>query len=98
MAKSTAGARTRISIINAGLEIWAEENQPATTRAIGDRIGMTHAAILYHFKSATKLRDAIAEEAVRLRNPIIVPQLLVMKHPAAAQLSEVDRVRFLMGC
>lgn len=98
MAKGLTGERTRAAIMAAGLDLWRENAGPATIRAIATRAGITHAAILYHYDSAADLQTAIAREAVRQRCPVIVPHLIITKHPAAADLSNADRVRFLKGC
>lgn len=92
------GARVRAAIIAAGLDLWRKDPASVSARKIGLRLHMTHSACLYHFGSAHALKQAVAEEAVRLRDPVIVPHLIVTGHPAAAALTAIDRAAYLTGC
>lgn len=100
VSKSSHGQRTVEGIIATALAIWRETGTPGTARQIGQRMGLRggHSAVLYHFRSVDALKTAVAHEAVRLGDPVIVPQLIVWKHPAASVLSADDRARYLTGC
>jgi len=92
------GERTRAGIIAAGLALWRETSANVSARAIGKATGLTHSAVLYHYGTSDALKDAIAREAVRIGDPVIVPDLIVSKNAAAASISDEDRRRFLAGC
>lgn len=90
------GARTRAELITVGYNLWREKGMEAVTATrTGSLVGVTHAACLYHFKSTALLRDAIAAHAVALRDPIIVPQLLAIKHPVTANMSQAEKMDHL---
>jgi AcrR family transcriptional regulator len=93
----THGERRKAKIIEAGLALW-RDGKTVSARAIGREVGITHRTCLYHFGNAVALRDAVAVEAVRVGDAVIVPQLIVARHPAADALSASDRRRFLAGC
>jgi AcrR family transcriptional regulator len=57
------GERTRRAIIEAALELFAETGYHGTgLMAIGERAGVTHAAVLYHFGSSEGLLLAVLDE------------------------------------
>jgi AcrR family transcriptional regulator len=57
------GERTRRAIIDAALELFAETGYHGTgLMAIGERAGVTHAAVLYHFGSSEGLLLAVLDE------------------------------------
>jgi AcrR family transcriptional regulator len=66
-AKSTAkGERTRRVILDAALELFSETGSRGTGLiAIGERAGVTHAAVLYHFGSSEGLLMAVLDERLR---------------------------------
>lgn len=92
------GDRVKAAIIGEGLALWRDNPASVSARKIGARLGMTHSAVLYHFIDVEAMKRAIAAEAVRTACPVIVPQLIAARHPAAAALSSADRRRFLAGC
>jgi len=89
------GAKVKAAIIAAGLVLWRDDPATLSARKIGQRVGMTHSAILYHFGSAEALRHAIAVEAVRIGDQVIVPQLITARHPAVAALTADQRAAYL---
>lgn len=96
---STAhGERVRSDILRTGLDLWRQDPASVSARAIGRVLGLTHAGILYHHKGTGALRDAIAAYAVQMRDPVVVPQLIVTGHPAAAALSAAERQAYLSQC
>ena len=92
------GERVKASILKCGLKLWRDDAATVSARRIGKALDMTHSAVLYHFGGVDGLKAAIAAEAVRLGDTVIVPQLIASRHPAAASLSATDRRRFLAGC
>ena len=60
------GERTRRAIIEAALELFAETGYRGTgLMAIGERAGVSHAAVLYHFGSSEGLLLAVLDERLR---------------------------------
>jgi AcrR family transcriptional regulator len=95
---STHGERRKAAIIEAGLALWRIDPVTVSARKIGAKLGMTHSAVLYHFDNADGLKNAIASEAVRIGDGVIVPQLIAARHPAAAGIAPADRRRYLASC
>ena len=87
------GDRTKSKILAAGLEMWLENPNSVSANGIGNRIGMKHASILYHFPYGVK--DAVAEHAVNVGNSRVIAQLIVSEHPAVKNLSASDRMKHL---
>jgi AcrR family transcriptional regulator len=85
------GDKIKAAILAKGLELWPN----ASARAIARAIGCTHGNVLYHFKSALELQFAIARHAVATGDARIVPQLIAMRNPAVADMSDADRARYL---
>ena len=94
---SLHGARVKAAIIATGLDLWRADPATVSARKIGQTLGLTHSAVLYHFGSVDMLKGAIAAEAVRLGDRVIVPGLIVSNHPAAAALTPAQRQGFLIG-
>lgn len=95
---SARGDQVRAAILQTGLMLWQQDAALVTARGIGAKLGLTHAGCLHHFKSSARLKDAVAAYAVHVRDRIVVPQLIVARHPAAASLSEDERRDMLDGC
>ena len=85
------GERVRSEILATGLRLWAAGVDP-TARRIGSELGMTHANVLYHFKSSLQLRNAIAHKAVQDGNSKIIVQLIGLCHPSVAAMADEDRL------
>jgi len=99
MTDLTHGQRTRATILTTGLVLWRDDPATVSARKIGQRLGMTHGAILHYFANAAAMRDAIAAEAIRTGDAVVVPMLIATRHPAAATLSSGDRRRYMAaGC
>ena len=97
MTDRTHGERVRASILATGLELWRDDPTAVSARRIARTLGMSHCNVLYHFKSASALKDALAVEAVRVGDAVVVPQLIAARHAAVADLPPADRERFLSG-
>jgi len=83
---------TREAIIAAGLLLWREHGEAAvTTTAVGKACDVTHSALYNLFTNAEELRQAVAEEAVRLSDPRIVAQLIATRHAAVAGMTTAQR-------
>ena len=89
----SAGERTRRKILNAGVKIWLETGGNVTAHNIGAALNMTHSAVLYHYRSALTLRDAVARHAVEAGNSRVIMHLLAIRHPAIDNLDSEERDR-----
>jgi AcrR family transcriptional regulator len=65
-ARRADGTRTKQAILDAVLELYAKDGWRGTgLTAVGERAGVTHAAVLYHFGSSSKLLLAVVDERER---------------------------------
>lgn len=63
---TTRGKQTRQHILDAALELFSENGYRGTgLMAIGEKAGVTHAAVLYHFGSSEGLLMAVLDERLR---------------------------------
>ena len=96
MGSVAQGAKKRVEILNAGLELWRAHGEAAVTaHAVGKAVGISHAGVLHHTGSSSGLRDAVARWAIQVSDTVVVPQLIVGRHPAADGLDEATRRGFL---
>lgn len=93
----THGERRKAAIIDCGLALW-RNGELVSARRIGKMIDMTHSAVLYHFGNADGLRSAVAQEAVRIGDTVIIPMLIATKNPAVNDMPGSVRARYLAGC
>lgn len=94
----THGERVKASILSCGVKLWRDDPASVSARAIGKALAMTHSAVLYHYGSADAMKAAIAAEAVRIGDDVIVPQLIASRHPCIANMSDAERARYLARC
>lgn len=89
------GDAVRAKILEIGMKLWASGQAP-TARAIASDLGVSaHSAVIYHFGSAEKLRNAIAARAVETENNRVIVQLIATKHKAVSKLTEAEKKRYL---
>lgn len=81
----------KTKILNVGMRFWPVVN----ARAIGREIGIAHTNVLYHFGDVEGLRNAIANEAVRVKNSKVIAQLIIERHSAVANMDEHERKRHM---
>src|SRR3954453_7862332 len=63
---TTRGKQTRQHILDAAMELFSENGYRGTgLMAIGQKAGVTHAAVLYHFGSSEGLLMAVLDERLR---------------------------------
>lgn len=98
MNNGTHGERVKAAILEAGLALWRVDPASVSARAIGARLGLSHGGVLYHFVTSDGLRSALAAEAVRIGDAVIVPMLITAKHPAVDGMAQSERARYLAGC
>lgn len=85
-------------MVTAGLTLWRIDPALVTARGIGKSMGLSHVAVLYHWGSMKALKDACAREAVTTGDRVIIPQLIVSRHPAVAGLDAASRQGYLASC
>jgi len=60
--RAPSGEQTRTRLLDIALDLFTEKGFDATTlQEIADRLGVTKAALYYHFRSKTEILDAILE-------------------------------------
>src|SRR6266403_6371579 len=80
---------TRLAILEAALAEFAEKGyEGASTRYIGERAGMQHPLITYHYRTKDILWRAVAEDAFAE-----IRESWDIRIPPDSSLSAVDRVR-----
>lgn len=92
---STQGDKTRAAILQTGLALWRQDPARVTLRNVGLVLGITHSACHWHWGSVEGMRNAIAEYAVRCRDPIVVPLLIIARHPAAEAVTPMERMAYM---
>lgn len=85
-------------IIETGLKAWRDNPDKVSARGIAKSLGITHAAILYHFGSSERLRDAIAAEAVRIGDSLIITFLIASRHHSVDFMPYEERAKHLNNC
>jgi len=87
---------TKHAILAAGLMVWRQDGQDKVSiPAIAGKLSKTHSAIYHYYKSAEELREDLITEAIRMSDPVIVPQLITARHPSVAGMSATAKRRFL---
>ncbi len=69
-----------------------------SARRIGRETGMTHGNVRHHLGCTADMVDALAREAVRIADAVVVPQLIVSRHAAVADMAADVRSSYLRGC
>jgi len=60
--RAPSGEQTRARLLDIALDLFAEKGFDATTlQEIADRLGVTKAALYYHFRSKSEILDAILD-------------------------------------
>ncbi len=91
-------AEIKQRMIAGGLMICRDRGLDAVTGpAISKMLDISHSYVNHLFDGAEGFRNAVAEEAVKLRDPDIIPCLIAAHHPAATALSQDERVAFLLA-
>jgi AcrR family transcriptional regulator len=91
--ESRRGAERRRAILDAALDLYARGGFRGTgLAAIGERVGVSHAAVLYHFGSAINLLRAVLEERDRRIAEHLTPIFAEGGLRALRRLPDVARV------
>lgn len=84
-------AALKKSILDAGVALWPN----VTARAIAKEIQTSHTKVLYHFCDIAGLKDAVARHAVETGNSPVIAQLIAVRHPAVARMSDAAAAKHL---
>lgn len=86
----------KAAAIRAGIELAEQGGLSAVSlSAAAKSLGVSGAALTYHFKTAGVFLTEVIEEAVRSGRARVVAQAVVRGHPAAAGLSVEERMEAL---
>lgn len=97
MSKYIHGERQKAAIIQAGIDLWHEGGAGAVTaRAIGLKVGRSHAGVLFHFPAGVDdLKWQIKCEAISRGDAKIIPQLITAGDPVVAHFTTEQRTAWL---
>lgn len=88
------GEQVKINILETGMSVWLEDYAKVSASEIARRMGIRHSNVFYHFPKGT-LKQAIAEYAVRVRNPAMIRFLIATGNDAVSILTPEERMAFL---
>jgi AcrR family transcriptional regulator len=92
VSRKEQGERTRRAILDAATELYAEAGVRGTGLiAIGQRAGVSHATVLYHYGSSRELLLAVLDDRDHRFRAHITPAFAGGGLPALARLPEVAR-------
>lgn len=90
------GARSKAAIIKTAIALWHEGGERAVSaRAIGKRVGLTHAGVIYHFEGIKGLMHEVKAEAIASGDTRIIPSLIVAGDPLVAGWTQEQRQAWL---
>lgn len=87
------GDKVKIKILQAGLQQWRVSYRNVTARNIAKTLGLTHAAVLYHFPEGVE--QAVAKYAVEQKDKTVIRQLITSNHPAVSEFSTGEKFYWL---
>lgn len=80
------GKKTRLQILQTGLELWPD----VTASAIAAKLGISHVAVLHHFPD---IKDAVAQFALEADYSPVIVQMLATNHNLTRNMSGRERLR-----
>ncbi|TCB97677.1 TetR/AcrR family transcriptional regulator [Micromonospora zingiberis] len=92
MSQSTGGTRERIKAV--ALELFTEQGYEATSlREVAERLGVTKAALYYHFKSKDEIVTSVVEDRLVRMDALIAwaetqPPTLATRHAVIERYAE----------
>lgn len=89
------GDATKARIINAGIALARDGLHHATGRRIARVAYVDHSAIHYHFGDNAALLNAVAVEAIRRGDAIVIARLILDRHQSVDQMTVQDRQSWL---
>jgi len=96
MNTTTQGDQSKVQIVRTALVLWHEGGERAVSaRAIGKRIGLTHAGVIYHFGNIAGLMDAVKREAITEGDGLVIRQLIVAQDPLVSDWTQEVRSAWL---
>ncbi|MFD2078558.1 regulatory protein, tetR family [Actinopolymorpha cephalotaxi] len=98
--RQAGGPDTRARIQEVALELFAEQGYDSTSlREIADRLGVTKAALYYHFRSKEEIVVATVEEFLADIDALVAwaeerPRTTDTRHEVLRRYADIVRVRF----
>lgn len=90
------GNQQKAAMIQAGIDLWhAHGSSGVTARGVGEKVGRSHAGVLYHFDSVADLKWKVKCAAVERGDKIIIPQLITTNDPVVADWTDEQRRAWL---
>lgn len=84
------GDRIKLKILETGLRLWCDNPRLVTARRIAVELNMVHSAVLYHFGTADRLRNAIAFHAVKQGESRVIAHLIAGNHASVRCLTDAE--------
>lgn len=91
-------ADVKTDILRTGVQLWRADVEPSARRIAAELQLSSHAAVLYHFATSVRLRDAIAAHAVAIGESRVIVKLIASGHAAVKSMSDAERVKHLRAC
>lgn len=85
------GENTRKRILESGLKLWPD----VTPSSIAADLGITHAAVLYHFEN---VKDAVAQYALDSDYSPVIVQMIASNHKFTRGMKGSERLRHFTKC
>lgn len=89
------GDATKARLLAVGIICARTGLQHVTHRYIARMAGADHSTVHYHFKTAGELLDAVAVEAVRRGDGMVIARLILDRHASVSPMTPADRLEWL---
>lgn len=91
MMKRKSPGEWRPIILAAALDVAQGGLASVTLRGIARRCGISHKQVAISFGSVEDLREAVASEAVRVKDRHVVARMIIDRHPMIAEMPVDER-------
>ncbi len=79
-------------IVEAAITVWKRYSWHGVTMTrVAAALGVTHAALYHYFENVEGLKLEIAGRAIANGEPLLMAELLLLDHPAAACITQGER-------
>lgn len=98
MSGYAQGDKSKVAIVRTALELWREGGERAVTaRAVGKRVGLSHAGVIYHFGSTGAMLDAVKRQAIEDGDGVVIAALILGNDPLVAEWDQPTRQAWLVA-
>lgn len=91
------GDATKARLIAVALRCARGGLHHVTPRYVAELDGSRHWLVHYHFGGAAGLLDAVADEAVRTGDAMVICRLILDDHPAVSRMTPAERLDWFKG-